>query len=141
MPRRRDESIEPEEMRSEAPAEEHPQQAAPQIKTVSLIETVGQSVVVQWMDEEDDYHKSTVPKSEVKDGKASLTALQAGEDSFTWEGAGLKLLSVREQARALRKARIFDPEDYGKNPARATGSIHRLIGKTLTRIIKENRHA
>ena len=137
MPRRRDddELVEPEEMPSEASAEEPPRRVEPQAKAISVIETAGASVVVQWIDEEEDYHKSTVPATEVKDGMASAKALTAGEEPFNWEAAGLDPI----WAKALRKSRIFDPQDYGKNPARAVKAIHRTITETITRIVKENR--
>jgi len=137
MPRRRDddsELVEPEEMPSEASAEEPPRRVEPQAKAISVIETAGASVVVQ-IDEEEDYHKSTVPATEVKDGMVSAKALTAGEEPFNWEAAGLDPI----WAKALRKSRIFDPQDYGKNPARAVKAIHRTITETITRIVKENR--
>jgi hypothetical protein len=137
MPRRRDEPVEPEGAPSEASAEQRPAKVRPQTKPIQEIETVGKAVVVQWMDEEDDYHKSTIPASEIKEGEAPVTALQAGEEAFTWEGAGLNPL----WAKALRKARIFDPEDYTKNAYVAIKSIQGAIGKMLAKIVKENRHA
>lgn len=129
------ELVEPKEMPSEANAEEPSRREKPQLKAVLTIETAGASVVVQWLDEEEDFHKSTIPTAEVKDGMASAKALKAGEEPFNWEAAGLDPI----WAKALRQSRIFDPQDYGKYPAQAVKAIHRLIAGTITRIVKENR--
>lgn len=133
----REERSAPEEAMEEAPPK---RTRRPPSVPVSVIASIGQSAIVQWM-EGDDYHKSTIPASEVQDGHAHRDVLEAGEDPFTWESAGLRPISVEEQAQALRKARIFDPDDFGSDPNRAIGAIQRLINRELTRIIKEHRHA
>jgi len=139
MPRRTqepDEEPEVEEVVEEAELEWPAPKAVPETKPVSIIERIGKATVVQWMDEEDDYHKSTIPADEIEDGQVAAKVLAAGEGSFTWEGAGLDAV----WAKALRRARVFDPEDFGRDPNRATGAIQRTIQSTIKRVIREYRH-
>jgi len=140
MPRRtRESDEEPEEMDADVMVTEDAEPSIPKAEPVatpvSIIERVGKAAVVQWM-EGDDYHKSTIPAEEIVEGQVRESVLQAGEGSFTWEAAGLDPI----WAKALRKARVFDPEDFGDDPNRAIKAIQKLIHSTLTRAVKEYRH-
>ena len=116
-----------EPKKSEEP-KKHVEPKKAKMVSVRLVANVGPSALVEWEDKEG-FHRVTIPRVEIKDGKADALTLDAGIPyGFDWSLVELKPLDMVELKYELNKRDIWTADDIRSKPAQVTTTTTKLLG-------------
>ena len=128
------EAKEPEMKEPEAKSEAKPKRGKTKKVAIRMIESLGESVLVEWMDG-DDYFRAIVPRTETLGGEADAQVLAAGVPyGFDWSQVELQPLDPKQLKRELNRRGIWTADDVGKNPNQVQVAINVLSGLMRSRL-------
>jgi len=104
--------------------EEPAKEPEPQMIPVKQIREQGDVVLVEWLDEEQRYHRASVPKKALSRGECDLNAgIPYGE---AWERAHLPAVDPVQVANELRRHGIWTADDLLRGSTSVRAALQRL---------------